>query len=118
LFTEDFYRGIHRVLKPEGIMITQSESPRFNKQIFIDVFQCYNKIFKTENVHCYLMYLPSFPSGMWSFSFSSKGNIDPFRNLNRKGIKEFCTMNKLKYYSLEVHKSSFVLPQFVQDMLQ
>ena len=118
LFTETFYADIYRILNANGIMITQSESPRFNQQIFKDVFQCYSKIFRRENVYCYLMYLPSFPSGMWSFSFSSKGNIDPFRNLKKEIINDFCARNNLKYYSFDVHKSSFVLPKFVQDILK
>lgn len=118
LFTEHFYRQIYRILKDEGIMITQSESPRFNRNIFKDVFLCYNKIYGKENVHCYLMYLPSYPSGMWSFSYSSKGKIDPYKNLNPEMINDFCKGNALKYYSFDVHNSSFVLPKFVQDILQ
>ena len=118
MFTEHFYRQIYRILKDEGIMITQSESPRFNRNIFKDVFLCYNKIYGKENVHCYLMYLPSYPSGMWSFSYSSKGKIDPYKNLNPEMINDFCKGNALKYYSFDVHNSSFVLPKFVQDILQ
>jgi spermidine synthase len=118
LFTEDFYKEIYRILKPDGIMITQSESPRFNQDIFREVFSCYKKIYSRSNVFCYLMYLPSFPSGMWSFSFSSKGGDNPFKNLDKPSITKFCTREKLKYYSFDVHNSSFVLPQFVQDILQ
>ncbi len=118
LFTEDFYKEIYRILKTDGIMITQSESPRYNQHIFKDVFQCYHKIFGSENVYCYLMYLPSFPSGMWSFSFSSKGSTNPFQNLDKEKVKDFCKENKLKYYSFDIHHSSFVLPKFVHDLLQ
>lgn len=118
LFTKNFYQDIYKILKPDGIMITQSESPRYNQHIFKDVFQCYNAIFGRENVYCYLMYLPSFPSGMWSFSFSSKGSTSPFQNLHRENIQDFCKTNKLKYYSFDIHHSSFVLPQFVLDILQ
>lgn len=117
LFTEHFYLGIYRILKPDGILVTQSESPRFNQHIFKFIYQCYNKIFKRENVYCYLMYLPSFPSGMWSFSFCSKSGTDPFQNLVKENIDGFCSHNKLKYYSFDVHEASFVLPKFVQDIL-
>ena len=117
LFTAHFYREVYRILAPNGLMVTQSESPRFNQHIFKDVFKCYNDIFKKENVHCYLMYLPSFPSGMWSFSFSSKGGINPFQNLQKDKIDLFCSENNLKYYSYDVHSASFILPKFVQDML-
>ena len=118
LFTAQFYREIYRILAPNGLMVTQSESPRFNQHIFKDVFKCYNDIFKKENVHCYLMYLPSFPSGMWSFSFSSKGGINPFQNLQKDKIDLFCSDNNLKYYSNDIHSASFILPKFVQDMLK
>jgi len=118
LFTEDFYRQIYRILKVDGIMITQSESPRFNRNIFKDVFRCYNKIFGRAHVYCYLMYLPSYPSGMWSFSFSSKSKLDPFKNLQKDKISSFCNSNNLKYYSFDVHNASFVLPKFVQEMLR
>ncbi len=117
LFTERFYKDIYRILKPEGIMITQSESPRYNQHIFKSVFQCYNKIFRPDHVFCYLMYLPSFPSGMWSFSFSSKGDLNPFDFLKEEKIRNFCSKNKLLYYSYDVHKASFVLPKFVADMI-
>ncbi len=118
LFTEKFYRQIYRILNANGIMITQSESPRFNQQIFKDVFKCYRNIFGDNSVRCYLMYLPSFPSGMWSFSFSSKNHRDPFINLNEEKISKFCCDNKLRYYSFDVHNASFVLPKFVQEILK
>lgn len=118
LFTEKFYRQIYRILNANGIMITQSESPRFNQHIFKDVFKCYKNIFGDNNVHCYLMYLPSFPSGMWSFSFSSKNQGDPFTNLNEDRVSRFCCDNNLRYYSFDVHNASFVLPKFVQEILK
>jgi len=118
LFTERFYIEIYRVLRSDGIMITQSESPRFNKQVFKDVFKCYEKIYGKNSVYCYLMYLPSFPSGMWSFSFSSKSATSPLQRLKKDEIHAFSDKHKLKYYSYEGHKSAFVLPKFVQDILQ
>jgi spermidine synthase len=117
LFTEGFYQDIHRALRDEGILITQSESPRYNIEIFRDLFHKYNGIFGRESVSCYLMYLPSFPSGMWSFSFSSKGGITPEIKIPSTEVEDFCIKNQLKYYSPEVHKSSFVLPKFVKEIL-
>jgi spermidine synthase len=118
LFTESFYRDIHRVLRKNGILITQSESPRYNTEIFKDIFQKYCQIFGKEKVYCYLMYLPSFPSGMWSFSFSGKGNISPRPLLPEESIRNFCNENHLKYYSFDIHTSAFVLPKFVKDLIE
>lgn len=117
LFTEGFYRNVYRVLKNNGILVTQSESPRYNRNIFKDVFHKYNRIFGKSNVHCYLMYLPSFPSGMWSFSFSVKGDISPSPLYPEEIVSSFCEENHFKYYSFEVHKSAFVLPKFVKDII-
>jgi spermidine synthase len=118
LFTEKFYHEIYRLLKPEGIMVTQSESPRFNQHIFSDIYSCYKNIYGKNGVYCYLMYLPSFPSGMWSFSFSSKSGNNPFHQLNKMKIDDFCREHDLKYYSFDIHQSAFNLPKFVQDILQ
>ena len=118
LFTEEFYRDTYRILKEGGILITQSESPRFNQHIFQEVFSCYNRIFGKENVFCYLMYLPSFPSGMWSFSFSTKEHLDPVIKLDKHRIDRFVAERKLRYYSYDVHKASFILPQFVKDIIR
>ncbi|MCG8307918.1 MAG: polyamine aminopropyltransferase [Cytophagales bacterium] len=118
LFTERFYRDAFRILRPGGIMVTQSESPRFNRHIFTEVYQCYFRIFGKQNVSCYLMFLPSFPSGMWSFSFCAKGDADPMLFLDRQKADRFSNSHRLKYYNYEVHAASFVLPKFVKDMLQ
>jgi len=118
LFSKHFYQQIYRILKPDGIMITQSESPRYNKDIFVEVFGCYYDIFSVDNVFCYLMYLPSYPSGMWSFSYSAKGGNHPFKGLDREKVLHFSEHHNLKYYGYDVHKSSFVLPKFVQDILR
>jgi len=82
------------------------------------VFQSYRKIYGKSNVHCYLMYLPSFPSGMWSFSFSAKGGLGPNIDYKKDEIDKFCDVNRLKYYSFDIHKAAFILPKFVWDILQ
>jgi len=118
LFTNEFYKNVYEILNNKGILITQSESPRYNQDIFKDVYGKYHQIFGYENVHCYLMYLPSFPSGMWSFSFSSKGEISPKPKYSESMVNEFCVNNNLKYYGYEIHDSSFVLPKFVKEILE
>jgi spermidine synthase len=116
LFSEKFYKDLHKALKPGGLLITQSESPRYNRDVFQSVYAKFRKIFGSENVHCYLMFLPSFPSGMWSFSFSSKGQVAPDPKVGKAKIDDFCRKHQLKYYSFDIHRSAFVLPEFVQNI--
>lgn len=117
LFTEAFYKNVRKTLKDPGIMITQSESPRYNADIFREIYSKYHRIFGKENVFCYLMYLPSFPSGMWSFSFSATGEITPLKKTTDIRIKKFCEENELKYYDTRIHEAAFALPKFVSNIL-
>ena len=117
LFTETFYREVYRILKPEGLMITQSESPRFNVKVFQEIYHCYRKVFGEYSVHCFLAYIPIYPSGMWSFSYCAKGDIHPIKNLKQQNAHNFSVNHNLRYYSDQIHYAAFILPQFVKDLL-
>ncbi|WP_143961524.1 polyamine aminopropyltransferase [Litoribacter populi] len=116
LFTAEFYTQVHRILKKDGIMVTQSESPRFNEKVFVEIYDCYREIFGNENVHCYLVHIPTYPTGMWSFSYSAKGNCSP--NDVQEKAQELLPSFNLNYYNQDIHQAAFVLPNFVQKMIQ
>jgi spermidine synthase len=117
LFTIDFYNDVHRCLKDGGIMVAQSESPHFNTNVFCEIYHCYGDIFGYENVHPYLVYIPTYPSGMWSFSFCSKNLLHPINDLDLDRAKNFAAHNKLQYYNPEIHTAAFMLPTFVKNLL-
>ena len=117
LFTVEFYKEVHRILSADGIMVTQSESPRFNSKVFKEIYQTYRGIFGQDSVHCYLAYIPTYPTGMWSFSYSSKGKAHPLVGLNEDNATAFTNQNKLKYYNEGIHKAAFALPSFVKEMI-
>ncbi len=118
LFTADFYHQVYRVLTPGGIMVTQSESPRFNSKVFEEIYTCYSEIFGQENVHCYLAHIPTYPTGMWSFSYSTKNGKHPLKDFKNDIVEEFTTQNALKYYNPHIHKAAFALPNYVREMLK
>ncbi len=117
LFTVDFYKEVYRILSADGIMITQSESPRFNSKVFKEIYQTYRGIFGQDKVHCYLAYIPTYPTGMWSFSYSSKGSATPLSQKSMGEIEAFVKTAKLKYYNADLHSAAFALPNFVKDMI-
>ncbi len=117
LFSYDFYRHVYRCLTSAGIMVAQSESPHFNRDTFIEIYKCYREIFNKSNVHCYLAFIPTYPTGNWSFSFCSKGGIHPLEDFNADKAKLFSDKNKLKYYNDKVHAGAFALPTFVKDLV-
>ena len=118
LFTEVFYKDVYRILKKDGIMITQSESPRFNQKVFKEIYDCYVAIYGSEKVHTYLAYIPTYPTGMWSFSYCSKGIAHPVESLNKESQAVFLKEHKLKYYNQAVHQAAFALPNFVKEILE
>lgn len=117
LFSAEFYAEVYRILTPDGIMVTQSESPRFNQKVFKEIYEVYRSIFGKDQVHCYLAYIPTYPTGMWSFSYSSKGASHPLIGIDKERIEAFTKNNELQYYNESIHHSAFSLPNFVQNMI-
>ena len=63
----------------------------------------------------YQAHIPTCPSGYWLFGFASK-NYHPLKDFDAKkwlerGIKTW-------YYSEHLHKGAFMLPKYVEDMLE
>ncbi len=117
LFTEDFYNDVYRILNEQGVMITQSESPRFNVEVYKEIYQTFKRIYGDDKVFSYLLFIPTYPTGMWSFSYSSKGDAHPWKSLNDQEARDFTEKNGLQYYNPEVHRAAFSLPNFVRNMI-
>ena len=118
IFTESFYNNIFRVLKEDGVMVAQSESPRFNTEVFKDMYKTLRDVFNRENVHSYLAYIPTYPTGMWSFAFCSKSGIDPVKDLSQSRVTLFTESNTLNYYNFQIHSAAFAQPNFVYNLIQ
>lgn len=108
LFTGEFYHNIFEALKPQGIMVAQTESPFYNRDLIRSVIQRIQKVFPLTRL--YLASVPTYPSGLWSFTLGSKVH-DPLK------VQTFKELNT-RYYSPELHKSSFVLPGFVKELTE
>lgn len=110
LFSFEFFQEVHNILKNDGIMVMQSESPFYDDKIVAIVQNKLKKIFKYTGL--YLAFIPIYPSGCWSFSLASK-KYDPRIIRNKKS-----KIHNLKYYNFEIHKSAFSLPQFILDLIR
>lgn len=106
LFQYDFYKSVYEVLNDDGIIVAQSESPLFNKKIIKSIHESLNKIFPIVKI--YISPMPTYPSGLWSYTIASK-NADPIYPV--RTVEE-----PTKYYSSDIHKSSFILPNFVKEI--
>ena len=118
LFSKAFYTDVYRCLRPGGLMTAQSESPRFNQRAFVDLNHCLKAIFGIPQVHCYLAFIPTYPSGMWSFSFCSKNGVHPVEGLDRDRAAQFAYTHGLQYYNIDMHQAAFCLPTFIRTLLE
>lgn len=116
IFTEAFYQDAYRCLKPNGILTGQSESPRFNTKVYKELYAMLRNVFGQDKVHCYLGHIPTYPSGMWSFSFCSKGAIHPVNSFNKEAAAKFSEEQDLNYYNEDIHTGVFALPNFVKKL--
>lgn len=111
LFAKDFYQAIFESLKEDGIMVAQSESPWFNKELITRVYNDIADIYPITRY--YTVSIPTYPSGLWSFTMGSK-KYDPVQVDESKLFDPPGT----KYYSPRIHKSVFNLPKFVEELLK
>ena len=115
LFTKEFYGNCFRALKDDGIMVYQHGSPFYDE----DEESCRGMHRKASHSfpisRVYQAHIPTCSSGYWLFGFASK-KYHPLDDLDAKRWKE----RKIKtwYYTTNLHKGAFMLPRYVEDMLE
>ena len=110
LFAPEFYGSVYEALKDDGIMVAQTESPYYEPEQVARVFTGVNSHFPITKL--YLAHIPSYSSGLWSFTIGSKKH-DP-AVINR-GKPQVCGT---KYYNADVHTAAFALPEFVRQLVK
>lgn len=118
LFSVSFYTHCHRALKPNGILVAQGESPKFNEKAFRELNLTLQSIFGKENAPVSLFFVPTYPTGMWSFQYGIKGNNKRIDDSKTESIDAFVRDQGLRYYNAAIHQSSFALPNFVKTLIQ
>ncbi|MEN2998897.1 MAG: polyamine aminopropyltransferase [Brevinematia bacterium] len=112
LYSRESFNKIVSLLSEEGVFVIQSESifttPNVPKHIINQVKDI------VSFVKVYYACIPSFILP-WCFVIASKKNppeIPKYSNLPKEEL------NKMKFYSREIHQASFVLPPFVKRYLE
>lgn len=111
LFGREFYQDAYQVLKEDGLMVAQTESPIFNRELLAGVSENLREIFPIARV--YLTCVPSYIAGFWTFSLASK-KYDPKQPARANSTTDSMT---LRYYTPAVHQAALVLPPFVKDVV-
>ncbi len=113
LFEEEFFVSCRKALKKGGLMALQTGTPHLHPEELTSTVQALRKLF--PHVEVYLGFMPSYPSGMWSYV--AAGWRPPKAKLStlKRRYKERGLVTK--YYTPELHLAAFNLPVFVQDLL-
>jgi len=101
LFTEDFFRSVHKALSPEGLFVTHSESLHFHMDIVREVQQILKRAFPL--VDLYSAPLATYPGNWWAFAIGSK-------SLNPRDMRRAFEIDT-RYYDDEIHKQAFLPPK-------
>ena len=115
LFTKEFYGNCFKALHEDGIMVYQHGSPFFDE----DEESCrsmHRKAYRSFPINrVYQAHIPTCAAGYWLFGFASK-KYHPLKDFDAerwdaRGIKTW-------YYTTHLHRGAFMLPKYVEDMLE
>jgi len=115
LFETSFYESIKKSLKRGGAAVFQTESPLFMGDVFSKTVRDLRLVFGSDAATPYLATIPSYPGGLWSFTFCSE-TVDPVRKEPWELPRELT--RTLRYYNPHVHSAAFALPVFVGKMTE
>lgn len=109
LYGDEFYRNVYEALREDGLLVAQTESPHFNRDLIARVQATLKNIFPL--VRMFWAVVPTYPGGAWTFTLASK-KYDPLAVDTGK----FPAL-KTKWYSPEIHRATFVLPPYFQELV-
>ncbi|GMA50825.1 polyamine aminopropyltransferase [Alicyclobacillus contaminans] len=109
LFAKEFYQAVSNALREDGLFVAQTESPFVNQDLIQKVHADVRDLFPICEL--YLAYVPTYPTGMWSFTMGSK-KYHPLRDQQPIRVQD------TKYYTEQVHQAAFALPKFVQELVR
>lgn len=112
LFNEAFYRGVANILTDNGIMVTQAESPFYDTDVQQSMLGNQRPFF--PRLHIYLFSSLTYPGGLWSFGYASKGEC-PVSGFDPRRVRDAGMATR--YYNAKIHRAAFLLPSFVEQAL-
>ncbi len=106
LFGAEFYQNIKTLLAPGGIVVAQGESSHYELSMQTKMLSIFSTLFKWRGF--YNFHNLTYP-GVWSFLYASN-SLHPLKDYSPPEPMPF----DLKYYTPQVHRGSFALPNFLQ----
>ena len=114
LFNRAFYENCLKALRPDGLLVQQSESPLALMHLILEMRDAMRDAgFKDFRVLPFPQ--PCYPTGWWSCMIASKSprDLSTFRKADA-AAKPFAT----KYYTAGIHEGALATPPFVAEALR
>jgi len=115
LFSESFYAGCHRCLQEGGVLVTQNGVPFFQGEDLVNTNRRMARAFKNNG-----FYMASVPTYIGGFMTLGWGSDDAcLWDVPLKVLRDRFAQAALetRYYTPDIHKAAFALPQFILDLL-
>jgi spermidine synthase len=116
LFTVEFYTHLRRLLRQDGILTFNVDSPSWAPHNVQAASERIRDIF--PHAHFYQIFQPTYTSGHYTFCFASD-TVHPYNtpvdwDAARRTLKGSTPPSR--YYTPNVHMAAFALPAFVDEM--
>ena len=108
LFQKPYFELLKQALRPGGHISTQGESMWLHLQLIRSLTQATKELFPVAD-YAYTL-IPTYPSGQIGFVVCS---LDANRNV-REPLR---TVPNCSYYNNDIHRASFILPQFAHRVV-
>lgn len=106
LISKEFYTNVSKVLKKDGVYISQNGCPILQEQLFSSALSNMRGVFK--NIECFTSITPTYPGGyMFAFLLASKSSINKKIRNKPEG--------KTKFWNEEIHEKLFAKPQWLKE---
>ena len=112
LFGKRFYLDCIKALRPDGMLVQQSESPLLHLDLIREMHAAMRDagFRQTQLLH---FPQPIYPSGWWSASIACKKKGKLAERLNPRALKKLDS----QFYNAAIHRAAFATPNFVRDAL-
>ncbi|MEZ4386963.1 MAG: polyamine aminopropyltransferase [Candidatus Krumholzibacteriia bacterium] len=111
LFGPEFYGDVARVLTDEGIVVSQCENPWYEAEAQRALLDILRDVFEVTEIYNY--HNLTYPGGLWSFSFASKGP----RPAKAPDAQRVDALGQLKWWTPALQQACFALPAFQRRAL-
>ncbi len=115
LFTPAFFAGCKRVLNKGGIFVNQNGVPFVQGSCVTDTYKDLSPLFAAPGF--YLVSVPVYIGGQMTLGWATDNASYVDVSVEELRTRMQDMEGSLKYYTPEVHKAAFALPQFVIDLI-